>query len=114
MKKAIYKFKAECGRQGTLEGCFIADKKMVEVLISEKIEVYYGEVLGKHSEIYGNVEPNELTMVTDDNSIIEMFEKHQLYSGINPFDYGFINYSNEKIDTNECEDVYSLCELLIK
>lgn len=49
--KAIYKLNADYGRNGNLTGVFIAEKEHVAVLLENKIEVYFGEVLGKHSEI---------------------------------------------------------------
>lgn len=47
--KAIYKMDCDCGRMGSLQGVFIAEKEHVTVLLKKKIEVYFGEVLGKHS-----------------------------------------------------------------
>jgi hypothetical protein len=49
--KAIYRMDIDCGRNGNLTGVFIADKDHVKILLEKKIEIYFGEVLGKHSEI---------------------------------------------------------------
>lgn len=53
--KALFKMDFDCGRMGNLEGVFIADTEDVEYLVNNKISVYFGEVLGKHSEISGCV-----------------------------------------------------------
>jgi len=47
----LYRFHWDCGRQGWLEGIIAADP--VEVQAAMNKEIYFGEVLGKHSEIYG-------------------------------------------------------------
>lgn len=83
--KAIYKLYIDCGRMGTLEGVFVAEKEKLNNLIGKHI--YYGEVLGKHSEVYGNLEKEEVTMVTDDENVVKLFETYDLSSGINPFHY---------------------------
>lgn len=85
--KAIYKFHYDCGRQGSLDGIFIADKEKVKKLVDSKQEVYFGEALGKHSEICGSIKEKDLTFVTDDKNIINIFEKFDLVTGYNPFDY---------------------------
>jgi len=85
--KSLYKMNFDCGRQGSLEGIFLAEDEDVEILINNKIEIHFGEVLGKHSDIRGNLEQNEITKITDDEKVIEIFEKYNLQSGYNPFDY---------------------------
>ena len=90
--KALYKMYCDCGRMGSLEGIFVSEKEDVKILVEEGIEVYFGEVLGKHSEISGSIDNDELTEVTDDPKIIEIFEKYNLSSGYNPFDYTANNY----------------------
>ena len=71
---------------GTLEGLFVAEKEQVDYLTSHKIEVYFGEILGKHSEISGCIEPAEIKLITDDEKVIEIIEKYELESGYNPLD----------------------------
>jgi hypothetical protein len=83
--KAIYKFYWDCGRQGYLSGIFVADKNEVENAIGQRL--YFGEVLGKHSEVYGELEASDLEMVSDSPSDIEVFERLDLTSGRNPLNY---------------------------
>lgn len=39
------------------------------------IEVYFGEIAGKHSEIYGTIEENEISII-DDRNIVRGFLKN--------------------------------------
>ena len=87
MKKAIYKFYQDHGRMGRLEGIFVANPQKVKQLIDSEEDVYFGEVLGKHSEIYGPISEDEIKMVSDDPALVELFEAHDLSSGFCPFDY---------------------------
>lgn len=85
--KAIYKFHFDCGRQGMLEGIFVAEKEDVEILVEEGIEVYFGEVLGKHSEIYGPIQDVDLSFVTDSQDAVNVVLDLDLSTGFNPFSY---------------------------
>lgn len=83
--KTLYKFYWDCGRQGYLEGLFVAESEAVEKAIGK--DVYFGEKLGKHSEIYGPLEEKDLTILTTDLEFIEKFEALGCGSGYNPLDY---------------------------
>lgn len=85
--KAIYKFNFDCGRMGYLSGVFVEEEDKVKELIESGREVCFGEVLGKHSDIAGPIESQDITLVTNDANVVELFEKHDLSSGYNPFDY---------------------------
>ena len=93
---AIYKMDLDCGRMGSLEGVFVEDIEKVNKLISSSREVYFGEVLGKHSEIVGSLDKEDLKMVTDDPKIVDLFIKFDLSSGYNPFDYLEENWEEEE------------------
>lgn len=97
-ENAVYKFYADCGRQGDLQGLFIAKKEHVKYLIESKIEVYFGEVLGKHSEVYGPIEEHEITFVSDSQEVIDIIKKFNLESGYNPFDYTAIKVPDDEQD----------------
>lgn len=81
----IYKFHWDCGRQGVVNGCFVADNSEVEQAIGK--EVYFGEILGKHSEIYGILEKGEIELVTTDEQVVNLFEQFELSNGYNPLEY---------------------------
>ena len=107
MKKAVYKFHADCGRMGELEGVFISTKQKVDKLIESKIEVYFGEVLGKHSEIYGAIEKEDITFVSDNENVVKVIEENGLTSGFNPFWYEAINFklNGEPTDGMEVDEI---------
>lgn len=81
----IYKFHWDCGRQGSVDGCFVADSSEVEKSIGK--EVYFGEILGKHSEIYGTLEKGDIGLVTTDEQVVSLFEQFELSNGYNPLEY---------------------------
>lgn len=69
MAKGLYKFYWDCGRQGTVESAFIAEASAVEAALGQA--VYFGEVLGKHSEVFGTLAPEDITLVTEDPTVVE-------------------------------------------
>lgn len=87
--KVIYKFYWDCGRVGDIDGLFIATEEEVTAQIGE--EVYFGEVLGKHSEIYGTLNAEDLTVVSDIQSEVEVvswvFAGATTLAGYNPLEY---------------------------
>jgi hypothetical protein len=70
--KKLYKFYWDCGRQGDISGLFISDDKTISDNIGKN--VYFGEVLGKHSEIFGYLEPKDLEEISQDQEFIKSFE----------------------------------------
>lgn len=86
MKKQLYEFYWDCGRQGELTGVFISTDEEIKKSLNKK--VYFGECLGKYSEVFGDLEEKDLTLLTDDQDFIEKFEKWIGKSvGFNPLDY---------------------------
>lgn len=85
--KKLYQFHWNCGRMGNLYGLFIADDADITKIMGE--EIYFGEVLGKHSEIAGTLERRDLTIKSDDQGLIERLESifGTHLSGFNPLDY---------------------------
>lgn len=80
-KECLWSFYWDCGRQGEVEGLFKATKEEVENAIGK--EVYFGEILGKHSEVYGTLEESEIELVSDNP--IEVMNATE--SGYNPLEY---------------------------
>ncbi len=68
MAKAIYKFYVDYGRNGNVEGIFIAEKCEVEELYGK--EVYFGEILGKHSEVSITCAPEQFTVLSEDPDFV--------------------------------------------
>lgn len=81
----LYKFSANFGRMGKLSGIFVQDEDLVSALMGKS--VYFGEALGKHSEIDCKITTENLTALTDDQSFISKFLQFKCESGTNPFDY---------------------------
>ena len=84
----LYSFYWDCGRIGELDGLFIADDCVVAETIGKNI--YFGEVLGKHSEIYGVLEEKDLKVLSEDADKVNwLFDLMQGYnvSGYNPLNY---------------------------
>lgn len=83
----LYQFFWDCGRMGDLDGLFVADESIVESAIGK--EVYFGEVLGKHSEVYGTLDEIDLRVVSEDQEKIECLVSllGTSISGFNPLEY---------------------------
>lgn len=87
-KQCLYQFHWDCGRMGDLESLFAATPSDVKSLIGK--EVYFGEVLGKHSDIHGTIEEGEITLLIEDSDVTATLVKAvgcRTISGHNPFDY---------------------------
>lgn len=80
----IYKFYWDSGR-GVLEGIFTESSENVKKIYNK--EIYFGEVLGKHSEVIVEIEEGEITLVTDDQEAVNLFERYNMHTGYNPFIY---------------------------
>lgn len=87
--KNLYSFYWDCGRMGDLSGLFVATQEEVDNLIGK--EVYFGEVLGKHSEIYGTINEDHVVLVSDEQDKVEWLVRvsggNESITGFNPLDY---------------------------
>ena len=85
--KKLYKFYWDCERQGEVEGIFIADETELENAIGKS--VYFGEILGKHSEVYGVLEKEDIEEMKVSKNTLEELEKilGNSISGYNPLSY---------------------------
>lgn len=85
--KNLYSFYVDCGRQGSLDGLFIATQQEVNNAIGK--EIYFGEVLGKHSDVQGTLESHEITLVSEDQDKVTWLEGllGSCVSGFNPLEY---------------------------
>lgn len=93
--KALYKMNFDYGRSGSLEGLFIAEKKYINYLVEQELEVDFGEALGKHSKVCGRVASEEITMVSIDVNVLEVIEKYGLENGYNPLEYPLYHYPKD-------------------
>jgi hypothetical protein len=83
----LYSFYVDCGRMGSLDGLFIATQDEVDKAIGKYM--YFGEVLGKHSEVEGNLEAHEIKLVSDDQEKVDWLLDllGVSVSGFNPLAY---------------------------
>lgn len=87
MNKYLWKFYWDCGRQGDVQGLFIATEDEIKSSIGK--QVYFGEILGKHSEIYGTLDEGDVERINVEPDVIEKLIPHlgNCWSGHNPLNY---------------------------
>jgi hypothetical protein len=84
--KRLYKFYRSFGRNGDLSGVFLATEEEVSSILGKKI--YFGEVLGKHSDVSATMREEDFVLVLTSERFVEEWEEiGNLNNGINPFDY---------------------------
>jgi len=85
--RKLYKYELDCGRMGVVDGLFIADEDEVNEAMGKY--VYFGEILGKHSDIGCDLQESQLTVKSDDPGFVERLEAvigSETISGYNPLD----------------------------
>lgn len=87
MANKLYRFEWVFSRDGDVSGLFIEDENKVESYIGKF--VYFGEILGKHSDVRGTLEKDDLIVIDVSEVVInELLEKTgKTISGYNPIDY---------------------------
>lgn len=86
MSKVLVRFFWDCGRMGDVDGLFVTTKEELEKAYDKR--VYFGEILGKHSEVYGTLERKDIEILSEDQIFIDQLT-HLLgdhLSGYNPLD----------------------------
>ena len=81
----LYKMHIDCGRMGDLYATFVSTPEVIQSLIGTK--VYFGEVLGKHSEVIVTMKPEHFKILTQDQDFIDKFQEYGLEAGHVPFYY---------------------------
>lgn len=101
--KQLVSFYWGCGRIGHVEGLFVCEKEELEKAIGK--QVYLGEVLGKHSEIYGALEREDVTILSENQEKIEWLlsvcGNNDTISGYNPLYYLREEYEEDEEETDE-------------
>jgi hypothetical protein len=88
MADALYRFRWDVGRMGDVEGLFIESEDVVKANLGKR--VYFGEILGKHSEIYGVFDEGDLDLLSKDEAFLkQLYETvgSKTISGYNPLEY---------------------------
>lgn len=104
MSKVLVSFHWDVGRMGDVNGLFVTTTEELETLYGKN--VYFGEILGKHSCIEGTVDRNDITIKTDDAEFIDRLVGiigHETVSGYNPFNY-IEDEEEDEDDTEEYDD----------
>ncbi len=87
MQNNLYRFYWDFRRWGQVEGLFISTQEQVDKLLGK--EIYFGEILGKHSDVSGTIKEGDITLVSSDqdkvNWLLELLGC--TVSGYNPFEY---------------------------
>lgn len=85
-KKVLVEFFWDCGRMGDVQGLFVTTEEELEKAYGKR--VYFGEILGKHSEVYGTLDRNDITVKSEDQEfiaqLVTLLGEH--ISGYNPLD----------------------------
>lgn len=86
MDKLLYRYYLDCGRMGELEGVIVLTPD--DLVNHAGKTVCFGEVLGKHSDIYDEDWVNNLELLTNDQDFINRaLEFGVIPSGYNPLSY---------------------------
>ena len=95
----LYSFHWDCGRSGDLDGLFVAEEDQVESAIGKRL--YFGEVLGKHSDVEGILEASDLEEVSSEQVKITWLVDllGTSISGFNPLEYLVEDEEDEEDDS---------------
>jgi hypothetical protein len=121
MEKYLYRFFWDCGRSGDLEGLFVATEEQVKSAIGSYIS--FGEVLGKHSDVYGTLEERDIQKLDVSTEAVAEVSKFlgSDWSGFNPLYYVYTECENcgdrmsqdewnveyrEEFDQDLCEECF--------
>lgn len=85
--RVLARFGWDCGRMGRVEGLFITTVEALEAAYGK--QVYFGEILGKHSEVYGTLDRGDITVLTDDADFLDKLTQFvgTEVGGYNPLSY---------------------------
>ena len=115
MKQGLFKMTRSFGRMGDIEGVFIAPIEYVNVLTEGKLVVYFGEILGKHSEVWANFSPEHIKLVTTEESVLNIVSEHGLNSGYNPLKWPVLHSKSEvEIEMFDDMTIQEACEEILK
>ena len=84
----LYKFYWYVGRMGEVEGLFAASQEEIDAAMDKQI--YFGEILGKHSEVYGTLEEKDIEKLDISEDVVKILVDaigSTNISGYNPLDY---------------------------
>ena len=95
--RKLFKFELDYGRMGFVDGLFIAEETDVQNAMGK--EVYFGEILGKYSEVYCELDSSNVRAISDDQEKIEWIRSlvgFDTISGYNPLEYIYKEESEDE------------------
>ena len=101
--KNLYKFSLKYGRHGNVEGLFIADDELMRERVYGHT-IWFGEILGKHSEVWADFEEKDFTISDNQaviSTLIELFPSKETDGDCDPIDtvtisgYNPLHYTSE-------------------
>ena len=81
----LYQWHWDCGRMGELHGIFVLKPAEINAAIGKT--VYFGEVLGKHSDVFGVLKAEDFERIDATPEFVAEFFRHFASFGYNPLDY---------------------------
>ncbi len=102
----ILEWKGYSGRGGDIEGMFAVDRAGLDRLV-ELIgtTVYFGEVLGKHSDVCLDLEWNQFTTRANGEQaamVVAILDTNS-FGGFNPLDYDLCEECGDTFTANNCK-----------
>lgn len=82
----LYKFEWDFGKEGQVLGLFLATP--IQVIEAKGREIYLGNVLGEHSEIYGVIQEDHIELLSSNDDFINQ----AVQCGAVPFGYNPLEY----------------------
>ena len=105
-KLILYKFRWLCHSGGSVQGMFVSTEN--EIYKHLGCDVQFGEILGKHSEVSGTLDLEDLTVISEDQDFIEKFvEVVGSSTGYNPLDYIGDYDEGDAFDRSDYNDLNS-------
>lgn len=106
--EAVYKLNISM-RGGQIYGLFVAKTADVTFLFESGMEIHFGEILGKHSDVYLKIDQNDIELVSDLPEVVDVIKNHNLETGIDPFYYpvylqDLSEGDQEKYDNGDFDD----------
>src|SRR5690554_78595 len=85
--KYLWSFHCDYGRMGDLYGLIVATESEIDGL--DGVSVHFGEILGKHSEVYGELERSDFTKKDVDSESVTKLHAvlGDCWSGYDPRQY---------------------------
>lgn len=100
-------------RGGSVSSLFVATEAEVKDAIGSY--AYFGEVLGKHSEVYGTIDEGDIWKLDVSCEAVAEVSRHlgDTWSGYNPLHYIEHQCSGVLEDGEQCEESYTIDDLYV-